>query len=372
MSQPKNDSFPLPSEEVRAWLEQAGLEQYYDVFLKENIEVESLKYMEESHLKELGLSIGDRIKFKRTLEARIQNTNSPTIGPSESRLSISSPDLVTKSISVPNRATGKITENISISLPSPSSLNESEREALSTNNNSLKETKKKTNSSSSIQRTPSSLNSPKQTPVEMEEYQCKVVVIGPGCAGKTSLVRRFVNGKWERGYKQTIGVDFEVKTINFSENIQIHIQLWDIAGQERFNTVVPQFYRSAAAALVVFDVSDEGSLQSALRWNEHLQKHEIKKSGKNIPVLLLANKSDLLTENKPVYLQDMDKLCETHQFLKWWLTSAKENKGIDEAINFLIKTLLSENGIDSAELKPRNTVKIDANTKSTQKSGCCL
>jgi small GTP-binding protein len=77
---------------------------------------------------------------------------------------------------------------------------------------------------------------------DVEEYQCKVVVIGPPATGKTSLVRRYTHGTFERGYKQTIGVDFEVKTIPWNNNITIHVQLWDIAGQERFSAVVPVSY----------------------------------------------------------------------------------------------------------------------------------
>jgi hypothetical protein len=119
----------------------------------------------------------------------------------------------------------------------------------------------------------------------------------------------------------------------------------------------------------VFDVTDESTLQSALRWNEHFQKNEIQQSGKNIPVMLIANKADLL-EGKP--LPDFDELAKTHNFVKWWLTSAKTNQGINEAINFLIENILADNGIDTKETQ-NDTIDITrpATKQKQSTTGCC-
>ena len=70
----------------------------------------------------------------------------------------------------------------------------------------------------------------------------KVVLVGDGNVGKTSLVRRFCEGKFEESRILTIGVDFQIKTVKLGER-EMRLSIWDVAGQERFRTFRDQFYR---------------------------------------------------------------------------------------------------------------------------------
>jgi len=354
-------------------------------------------------LKELGLSVGDRVKFKMSLDNVKRTPPSATIGPSGNREQESPPNSIleispqkypqSRAAPIPQHKRAPSEQNLSTSSSSASSLSTSasslsstpKRPALSSSTTSLRspqspqtpQDKLKSNSTNSIRRSaipnspPVTNSPPAELNMNTEEYQCKIVIIGPPATGKTSLVRRFAYGTFERGYKQTIGVDFEVKTVKWSENVLMHVQLWDIAGQERFSAVVPQFYRNAAAALVVFDVSDDVTLQLALKWNEHLQKHEIQNNGNKIPVMLIGNKADLLPADKTA--PDLETVCKENNIAKWALTSAKTNQGIDEAINFLIERILTDNGVNGQDDQKSDT-KIDLSkpTKKKEDSSCCI
>lgn len=94
---------------------------------------------------------------------------------------------------------------------------------------------------------------------------CKAVLVGDVSVGKTSLVNRFCHDVFDRDYKATIGVDFEVEKFSLL-NVPFTLQIWDTAGQERFKCIAASYYRGANVTIVVFDLSDESSLSNVARW----------------------------------------------------------------------------------------------------------
>lgn len=109
--------------------------------------------------------------------------------------------------------------------------------------------------------------------------------------GKTSILRRFVHNTFTSHYKSTIGVDFALKIIQNEPDMMISLQLWDIAGQERFGNITRVYYKGAVGAFVVYDVSRATTFENVLRWKNDIDtKVQLPKDGGNIPVVLLANK----------------------------------------------------------------------------------
>merc|ERR1712038_1799218 len=96
---------------------------------------------------------------------------------------------------------------------------------------------------------------------------CKAVIVGDVATGKTSLVNRFCHDVFDRDYKATIGVDFEVEKFSVL-SVPFNLQVWDTAGQERFRCIAASYYRGAHVVIVAFDLSDIESLQSVKRWKE--------------------------------------------------------------------------------------------------------
>jgi small GTP-binding protein len=115
----------------------------------------------------------------------------------------------------------------------------------------------------------------------------KVVVAGNGAVGKTSLIRRYCEGKFEHTRIQTIGVDFQTQTVKLPEQT-VKLSIWDMAGQERFAVVRAGFYRGSRAAALVYDVTEPQSLKDLERWRE-----EVLGAIQEQPFLVIGNKIDL-------------------------------------------------------------------------------
>ncbi|RKP40298.1 P-loop containing nucleoside triphosphate hydrolase protein [Dimargaris cristalligena] len=176
----------------------------------------------------------------------------------------------------------------------------------------------------------------------MNTYMFKVLVIGAAGTGKTSSIRRFVNDEFADNYQATIGVDFAVKTIQYDDDIVVKLQLWDIAGQERYSSMTRVYFKEATGALLVYDMTNPDSFDAIQRWKSDLDsKVTLPDSlgGGSIPAVLLANKSDLTpaTQGLPPQqsTRQLDQYCTENGYLDWFPTSAKENTNLDEAARCL-------------------------------------
>jgi len=125
---------------------------------------------------------------------------------------------------------------------------------------------------------------------EREELIFKVLVLGEVNAGKTSLIRRYVEQKFSRNYKPTMGADFNQKDFFEDDKMSVRMQLWDIAGQERFGSFTRVYYKDAVSAVVVFDMEYPKSLQTAIKWKQDIDEKVTLSNGQPLPVILVGNK----------------------------------------------------------------------------------
>jgi small GTP-binding protein len=167
------------------------------------------------------------------------------------------------------------------------------------------------------------------------DYLFKVIAVGDGAVGKTSITLRFSTGTFRDSYIMTIGVDFAVKTIDVgtSEGAKkIKLQIWDTGGQERFSYVRPLYYKGAMGGLVVFDVTQVESFQNIPKWFE-----EVKKNRGNIPLILVGNKVDL--PDRKINGEQAKELAKKNgvQYLE---TSAKTGESIERIFLELSKSMV--------------------------------
>ncbi|KAH9417303.1 rab32, member RAS oncoprotein [Dermatophagoides pteronyssinus] len=175
---------------------------------------------------------------------------------------------------------------------------------------------------------------------EIREYLFKILVIGELGTGKTSFIKRYVHQYFSQYYRATIGVDFALKVLNWDDNILIRLQLWDIAGQERFGNMTRIYYKEAVGAFLVFDVSAPSSFNAVLKWKHDLDTKVCMADGQPIPCLLLANKCDANKEGIAADPEMLEKFCKENNFCGWFYTSAKENTNIEESAKFLVGKIL--------------------------------
>ncbi|XP_026872797.1 ras-related protein Rab-38 [Electrophorus electricus] len=173
-----------------------------------------------------------------------------------------------------------------------------------------------------------------------KEHLYKILVIGDLGVGKTSIIKRYVHQTYSANYRATIGVDFALKVLNWDSET-VRLQLWDIAGQERFGNMTRVYYREAMGAFIVFDVTRPATFEAVTKWKDDLDSKLVLANGKSIATVLLANKCDqsrhLLTSSD----LRVDQFCKENGFVGWFETSAKENININEAANFLVKHIIA-------------------------------
>ncbi len=170
----------------------------------------------------------------------------------------------------------------------------------------------------------------------------KVVIVGDIGTGKTSIIKRNIHDIFSMHYKSTIGVDFALKVMK-SNDITYRLQMWDLAGQERFGNMTRVYYKEAIAAFVVFDITRESTLEAIIKWKSDIDnKVTLPNSDDPIPVILLANKSDLNDDDKywEEKSKELDEICNTHKFLSWYKVSAKDNINIESAMNELLLKII--------------------------------
>jgi small GTP-binding protein len=168
------------------------------------------------------------------------------------------------------------------------------------------------------------------------EYGYKISIIGDGGVGKTSLINKFTKGTFEKDYIKTIGAQFS-KYEKEIDGDEIKLVFWDIAGQGDFNFLHPLFYKESRACIIVYSLeeNDLGTESFTHIKNWHT---ELKKYCGDIPVVLFANKVDLVNENDLNALE-IQELVKADNFLGYYITSAKTGQGVIEAFNAIIEKL---------------------------------
>ncbi|KAJ7864672.1 ras family-domain-containing protein [Mycena leptocephala] len=124
------------------------------------------------------------------------------------------------------------------------------------------------------------------------DYLFKVVLIGDSGFGKSYvsviLVSRFTRNEFHLESKSTIGVDFAARSIDV-DGKTVKAQIWDTAGQERYRAITSAYYRGAAGALLVYDITKHATYVNLIRWLKELRDH----ADSNIVIMLVGSKSDL-------------------------------------------------------------------------------
>ena len=165
-----------------------------------------------------------------------------------------------------------------------------------------------------------------------ESKSLKVILIGDGGAGKTSLANRFIHKTFSSIYKTTIGVDISpFNTVSTEAQKPIRFVLWDMSGQTHFKRFRTRFYSGTSGAIVVYDISNASSYRNVQSWIKECQDN----IHKPIPKVLLGNKSDLseLAVERP---------RSDYQDIPNFLTSAKTGENVEAAFFSLFEAITKE------------------------------
>ncbi|AET40688.1 Rab family GTPase YPT10 Ecym_6309 [Eremothecium cymbalariae DBVPG len=205
------------------------------------------------------------------------------------------------------------------------------------------------------------------------EYVCqlKLVLLGESSVGKSSIVTRFTTGEFHKN-QATIGAAFTTRTISWKENPtnrsseelitkSVNFEIWDTAGQERYRSLAPMYYRNTDVALIVFDITDESSLEKAQSWIDELNTYVDESRQKQIVIKIVGNKMDL----------------KDSKFVKGgWktvsLVSAKSGEGIEDLFMCIAKEVPKEKFLvkEVVNKKPKNILNLLGTTSSNDRCNC--
>ena len=169
-----------------------------------------------------------------------------------------------------------------------------------------------------------------------EKHKFKITVIGDGGVGKTSLIQKFTQGIFQEDYLKTIGAQVSKYTTKINDD-KISLLFWDIAGQDDFHFLRPTFYRASDAAIIVYSL-EENDLGKRSLLNIETWDKDIQDFCGAIPVVIFANKVDLI-KLESLNKTKLQHLVETHNFLAYYITSAKTGHGVDGAFKAIIDIL---------------------------------
>ncbi|XP_059167314.1 ras-related protein Rab-34-like [Physella acuta] len=201
----------------------------------------------------------------------------------------------------------------------------------------------------------------------------KAVLVGDVSVGKTSLVNRFCHDVFDREYKATIGVDFEVEKFSVL-SVPITLQIWDTAGQERFKCIAASYYRGAQIVIVTFDLTDEESLHHTTKWME-----EATSSADNPVKFLVGTKKDLLAPAAYTDVEQRALKYSKKMGAEYWATSSKTGENVQDffframCLSF-DDTLLKELEVSSVSSRQIGTIQVQKSSTDLfekKKTNCC-
>eukprot|EP00252_Welwitschia_mirabilis_P017380 TRINITY_DN384_c0_g1_i2.p1 TRINITY_DN384_c0_g1~~TRINITY_DN384_c0_g1_i2.p1 ORF type:complete len:200 (+),score=53.07 TRINITY_DN384_c0_g1_i2:332-931(+) len=189
--------------------------------------------------------------------------------------------------------------------------------------------------------------------------QAKLVLLGDMGAGKSSLVLRFVKGQFLDYQESTIGAAFFSQTLAVNETT-VKLEIWDTAGQERYHSLAPMYYRGAAAAIIVYDITNPDSFARAKKWVEELQRQ----GNPNMVMALAGNKVDM-TENVKVPAEEAKAYAQENG-LFFMETSAKTAQNVNELFYEIAKRLPK-----AKPVQPAGMVIAERTVDKPTSSSCC-
>ncbi|XP_035246745.1 ras-related protein Rab-36 [Anguilla anguilla] len=192
----------------------------------------------------------------------------------------------------------------------------------------------------------------------------KVVVVGDLYVGKTCLINRFCKDLFDRDYKATIGVDFEIERFELL-GVPYSLQIWDTAGQEKFKCIASTYYRGAQVIIIVFDLADIRTLEHTRQWLVEAMKENDPRS---CSIFLIGTKKDLLAPAECQRTErDAIKMAADMR-AEFWSVSSKTGENVREcffrvaALAFEDSMLQALQGGAPSHIGSSDLIKIDRDT----------
>ncbi|KAJ3440812.1 ras-related protein rab-2a [Anaeramoeba flamelloides] len=203
-------------------------------------------------------------------------------------------------------------------------------------------------------------------------YLYKLVLIGDSGVGKSCLLLQFTDQRFQPVHDLTIGVEFGARLIEYKKT-KIRLQIWDTAGQESFRSITRSYYRGAAGAVLVYDITRRETFNHLASWLDDALQH----SSPSLQIVLVGNKSDL-SKRRAVNYEEGLNFAQEHG-LTFLETSAKTGENVEQA--FIQMTHRIYEKVKTGDFDPNikligvkrgnNQISLNEDEKKNENNGCC-
>jgi len=167
-------------------------------------------------------------------------------------------------------------------------------------------------------------------------YRYNIILVGDCSVGKTSIINRFIENRFNRNLKSTVNIEFRIKSIKLDSNTIVDLKIWDTCGEERFHSITKNFYHEADGIFIVFDLGDCKTFNNI---NIFLKDINDICNINNKAIMIIGNKNDLPMEDLKVKEKDIEKILGKNKEFKYLDVSARSGSNIRDMFTQMSKLI---------------------------------
>ena len=193
------------------------------------------------------------------------------------------------------------------------------------------------------------------------ETLIKLLILGESAVGKSCLLLRFAEGKFNESFLTTIGIDFKVRHIVI-DDAKVKLQIWDTAGQEKFRTITKAYYRGANGILLVFDLTSRDSFTKIRGWMTSINEA----IGGSVDIFLVGNKCDM---ERTVTKEEAQAIANEYN-IQYFETSAKTGLNVESTF-IQLGTTVKRRKDKEVPQAGSTTRRVEIQKNGSKGKGCC-